>query len=162
MKYTFNKKYLVIPAFAAVSLFAGGTALAYNGAGAGGFGNMWKNDPVAFGTQWESKITSEASILGITPDEMKTNWAAGKGVREIAKEKGISDADLQKKFQAARVAQHKEMLQTLVTQGKITQAQADARLKFMQENAAKAPQHMNGKMGMGGRGHMGGGMGLRQ
>lgn len=157
MKYHFNKKYLVIPAFAAVSLLAGGTALAYNGA-AGGFGNTWKNDPVAFGTQWEQKITSEANILGITPDEMKTNWAAGKGVREIAKEKGISDADLQKKFQAAREAQHKEMLQTLVSQGKITQAQADARMKFMQDNAGKAPAHMNGKMGMKGRGGMGMGM----
>ncbi len=132
MKTPFNKKYIAIPAIAALGIFAGGTALAH-----GGPSFLWKTDPATAATQWEQKLTQEADILGISVDEMKTNWAAGKGVREIAKEKGISDADLQKKFQVAREQHQKDMLQSLVSQGKITQAQADARLKFMKDNQGK-------------------------
>lgn len=142
MKTKFNKKYFAVSAIAALGVLAAGTALAH-----GGPAFLWENDPVAAATQWEQKFTDEAGILGITPDEMKNSWAQGKGVREIVKEKGISDADLQKKFQAAREQQHKDMLQALVSQGKITQAQADARFKFMQ----LSPQPERGKHGMRGQ-----------
>lgn len=149
MKTKFNNKYLAVPAIAALGVLAAGTAFAQ-----GGPAFLWKNDPVAAATQWEQKLNDEAGILGITADEMKSNWAQGKGVREIAKEKGISDADLQKKFQAAREQQHKDMLQALVNQGKITQAQADARLKFMQSNP-KPERGMRGHRGHGPRGQQG-------
>ena len=57
---------------------------------------------------------------------------------------------------ATHEVQMKQMLQTLVEKGQITQAQADARLKFMQEKmqndqgkARKMGKGM-GMMGMGG------------
>lgn len=74
---------------------------------------------------------------------MKGYWSKGAKVQEIAKQKGISQTDLQAKRKAARLDQMKQSLQNLVTSGKITQVQADARLQFMQNN----------KAGMMGRGH---------
>jgi len=99
---------------------------------------------------WESMIAEQASILGLSADEMKSKWAEGKTLKEIAAEKGISEADLQAKMKAAREAEMKEQLQNLVSQGKLTQAQADARLKFMQS------RELNGKGKMMGGRHGGG------
>lgn len=142
---TYNKKkYLLIPAFAVLALLGGGAALAQ-----GGMGGMFLGDPTVAAQRFDSQMSEHASLLGISVDEMKNYWSQGKNLEEIAKEKGISDTDLQAKMKAARQEQMKQFLQTLVTQGKITQAQADARLKFMNENQGKHPQMKGGMRGMG-------------
>lgn len=139
MKKLNKKAYFLIPALAVALLT--GTAVSAHGMGGGG-GFMMKGDPQVTATKWEERITQDAGLLGISVDEMKAKWAEGKGLREIAQEKGISDTDLQAKLKAAREAEQKTWLQTLVSQGKITQAQADARLKFMSEHEATRPQMM--------------------
>lgn len=143
-----KKKYLVIPAVALATLLAGGAVSAH---GFGGF--MPKGDPQQMATQWEEKISEHAGFLGISVDEMKAKWAEGKNLQQIAAEKGITQQQLQEKMKAARETQEKEWLQTLVTQGKITQAQADARLQVMKQKqgqrAGMKGNHMNGKRGGG-------------
>lgn len=144
---TYNKKkYLLIPAFAVLALLGGGAALAQ-----GGMGGMFIGDPTVAAQRFDQHMTEQASILGISVDEMKNYWSQGKHLQEIAKEKGISETDLQAKMKAVRDGQMKQFLQTLVCQGKITQAQADARLKFQSEH----PPKMGMKGGMRGMGKMG-------
>jgi DNA-binding phage protein len=100
------------------------------------------------------RFTSEANLLGVTVDEIKNYWAQGKGVREIAKEKGISEETLRAKMTELRNTQMKTHLATLVSQGVITQAQADTRLAFMEKT------HAEGKGKFGKRGGHGRGMGF--
>ena len=140
-----KKSLIIVPAIALFALLGASTVVAH-----GGFGGMWKSDPAAVANHWESMIAEQASILGLSADEMKSKWAEGKTLKEIAAEKGISEADLQAKMKAAREAEMKEQLQNLVSQGKLTQAQADARLKFMQS------RELNGKGKMMGGRHGGG------
>jgi len=136
-----KKKYLIIPAFAVLALFGTGTAFAY-----GGPGKIMPNvDPATFATHWGEQMQQQADLLGITLDELKADWAAGKTFQEIVKEKGISQADLQAKMKAARLAQQTKMLQVLVDQGKITSAQAEARLKVVQSLSDNSDKKMNGK-----------------
>jgi len=146
-----KKKYLVIPAVALATLLAGGAVSAH---GFGGF--MPKGDPQQMATQWEQRISQEAGLLGITADEMKSKWAEGKNLQQIAAEKGINQQQLHEKMKTVREAQEKEWLQTLVTQGKITQAQADARLQVMKEKQAQRGTMKGNHMG----GKRGGGMGM--
>lgn len=127
-----KKAYFAIPALAAVALFGASAASAYGGPG----GHMFFNaDPSIMATRFEEQMTQHASLVGISVDDMKNGWAAGKSLVEIAKEKGIDQANLQTKMQNAKTEQMRQQLQNLVTQGKITQAQADARLKFITDNA---------------------------
>lgn len=139
-----KKKYFLIPAFAVLALLGGGAALAQ-----GGMGGMFIGDPTVAVQRFDEHMTEQAGILGISVEEMKNYWSQGKNLQEIAKEKGISETDLQAKMKAAREAQMKQFLQNLVSQGKITQAQADARLKFMSENQAKHPLMKGGMRGQG-------------
>ncbi|MCX6744105.1 MAG: hypothetical protein NTX82_01115 [Candidatus Parcubacteria bacterium] len=123
---------LIIPTMAIAAILAAGTAQAY-----GGFGFGHKNiDPATAAINFEAQMTDQANLLGISVDEMKADWAAGKTLSDIAKEKGITQDQLKVKMQAQREAEQKVWLQNLVAQGKITQAQADSRLKAMQDKAA--------------------------
>jgi len=127
-----KKTYFLIPAIALVAILGASAAYAYGGPGF----FMAKTDPVTMANNWEAKIQQEANLLGISLDEMKTDWAAGKTILDIAKEKGISQADLRTRQKNAQLDQMKQWLQALVSQGKITQAQADARLKAIQAKSA--------------------------
>ena len=150
-----RKKYLLIPAFAVVALLGGSVVFAKGGFGGLGFGGMGKMDPATMGQRFDDHMSEQANVLGISASEMKGYWAQGRNISEIAREKGITQEQLMEKMKAARDAQMKEMLQTLVSQGKITQTQADVRLKFMQDKMKK----MGGKKGrMGMMGGMHGGM----
>lgn len=127
-----NKKaILIIPSLAIAIVLTAGTVQAFEG-----FGLGHKNiDPVTAAQNFENRLSDDASLLGITLEEMKSNWAQGKNIQDIAKEKGITQEQLKEKMKAQRQAEQKEWLQTLVSQGKITQGQADSRLKAMQDKA---------------------------
>lgn len=130
-----NKKYLVIPAVA-IALLAGAGAVSAKGpmgGGPGGFGGF-ERDP----DQWLTRITADATMLGISVDEMKTAWSQGKTLQEVATEKGITQDQLAAKLKAAKETKHKEALQALVTKGYLTQAQADARLAAMKTRQTEA------------------------
>lgn len=127
----FSKKYLlVIPALAIASVMAVDTAYT-SGLTLGGhgringqkFGGMGMEDPDKF----VEHLNQQASLLGVSIDEMKTFWSEGKGINEIATEKGITKEQLQAKMKAAHDVKMATSLKTLVEKGIITQAQADAR-----------------------------------
>ncbi len=95
------------------------------------------------------RFTVEASILGVTVDDVKNAWAEGKDMRDIAKEKGISEVDLKKKMDTARESEMSTKMQALVSTGVITQAQADKRMdtmkiKFTNKVAGKGEKHVGG------------------
>lgn len=76
-----------------------------------------------------------ADLLGISIDEVKAAWSEGKRLPEIAEEQGISKEDLQEKMHALHLEEAEERLSELVSQGVITQEQADSRLSFMKERS---------------------------
>jgi hypothetical protein len=132
-------------------------ALGVMSASAMGWGGMGMANltPEELATKHTTMFQQQATLLGISLADVKAAWASGKDLKTLAKEKGISETDLQAKMKTAREAQMKEHLQALVSKGVITQAQADQRLTYMQSNT-KA-----GKGGKGGRGeHKGMGMGM--
>lgn len=144
-----KKKYLLVPAFALFAVLGAGAASAHWGMG--GWGST---DPETTAQRFQEQMSRDATMLGIGVDEVKNAWAQGKTIKDIASEKGITDEQLREKMQAAREEEMKQMLQILVEKGQITQDQADARLKVMQEkvqnNEGKGGHKgMRGDMGMG-------------
>lgn len=141
-------KYVIVPAVALLALLAAGGIAQARGFG-GGYMMMGNADPATIAQRFDQKISQDAGLLGISVDEMKADWAQGKTIADIAKEKGISQADLKTKMRNAQIENMKQYLQTLVTQGKITQAQADSRLKFMTDKANNNNGFMGGRHGRG-------------
>ncbi len=138
-----------LPALAlALLLGAGTTAEAFGG-------GMNKNTtPEQVATMHTQMFQEQATLLGLTVDEVKTAWANGTSFKELAKQKGITEEALKAKMKANHEAQMKAHLKTLVDKGVSTRAQADARIATMQKMADK----MKDKKGKGhGRGI---GMGL--
>ncbi|MDQ5962648.1 MAG: hypothetical protein QG653_455 [Patescibacteria group bacterium] len=117
-----------------------------------GMGSKLTADELA--TRHTEMFAQHASILGLSVAEVKTAWAQGKNMLTLAKEKGISQTDLQAKMQALRQAEMKEHLSTLVSKGVITQAQADQRLTYMKSNVGTGKNANKGQRGTG-RGMMG-------
>lgn len=140
------KKYylFIIPLLGFLTLGGIGIASAHGGWGMTGT----VLDPQIFSQHWSEKISQQATVLDITIDEMKSYWSQGKTLWDIAKEKGISDANLQARLKAQHEEQLKKSLQVLVDKGLITQAQADARLKVIQDASFKFSSGKIGKHGM--------------
>ncbi len=75
-------------------------------------------------------MDATAKALGLTSEELRTQVQSGKTITEIAAAKKV---DL-KTVQAAVIAAYKTQLEATVKAGKLTQAQADERLKAAQAN----------------------------
>jgi hypothetical protein len=97
-----------------------------------GFSGVSTVTPEEIATRQTSMFQKQATMLGATVDEVKNAWAEGKDMRTLAKEKGITEDQLQAKMKAVRGEQMKTHIIALVSSGVITQAQADKRLAFMQ------------------------------
>lgn len=123
--------YSFLPAVFGLSLLGSSIASAH---GLGGFGNL---TPDQIATAQQNRFQTEAQILGISVDEVKTAWAAGKTQQDIMKEKNISQDQVNQKMKTLHDQQLKTQLQTLVDKGVITQAQSDVRLKALQDRAKK-------------------------
>lgn len=97
-----------------------------------------------------------ASALGLTTDELNTKLQDGQTIRDLAKAKGMSDADLVKAFRDAS----KTMMDQLVQSGQLTQQQADSMFTSMQGHMTDQTWlSMIDMMSGSGAGHMGGMMG---
>ncbi len=107
----------------------------------GYFGWNRNIDPKIFAENQQVMFQQEANFLGITVEEVKNYWAQGKGLKEIAKELNIDNAQLMEKMKQAQLDKMKLSLQSLVDSGVITQSQADSRLKAMESKLN------NGKFG---------------
>jgi len=148
-------KYLV-PALAVPVLAL--TLLGANAVSAqGGWGADLSSEEIV--KRQQTMFENQASILGVNVSEVKDAWAQGKGLKELAQEKGIREDDLKAKLQAEHKKQHEAHLKALVDAGVITQSQADQRLQFMEkkqtEMKEKRPPREGRSKGMGQR--MGGG-----
>lgn len=140
-----NKK---LAALAAVPILAAGltaaTAFAASGSGAVFFKGVGMHigmnaSPEEMATAQTGIFTSEASILGVSEDEVKNAWAEGKDLRTLAEEKGISEESIRAKMKELRSAEIDARLKTLVEKGVITQAQADKRLAFEKKMLEEGP-----------------------
>lgn len=140
--------YSILP-LAALALFVSTSASAH------GFGWSKNIDPEELATRQQEMWQDQADLLGTTVDTVKNAWAQGKNMKELAEELGLDETELQAKIKAARQTEMKSHLQTLVTKGVITQAQADQRFAYMEKQAQNAPTGQ----GMGRGGRHGGGMG---
>lgn len=125
-----NKKYLLLTALPVAGL---GIFSVIQQVDAQGFGRWFSTQtPVEQATQLTQRFTEQAQMLGISVDEYKNLWSQGKSFQQIAQEKGINRDQLRQAMQQQKTGQMKTYLQNLVSQGVITQAQADARLKAME------------------------------
>ena len=149
-----NKKYKRASLLGVLGL----TAISVASVSAMGFGQMMGGNtltPDEIATRQTAVFQEQASLIGASVDEVKTAWAAGKDFKTLASEKGITADQLKAKMDAERLSQMKAHMQTLVTKGVITQAQADSRITFMEKQATTK----NGKKGMRGGRHGDGMMG---
>lgn len=119
----FNRKYrAIIPILALGVLGASGVSA-----------HSWfmHASPDEIAAQHQTMFQKQADLLGVSVDEVKTAWADGKTIAELAAEKGISETELRTRMQNAKKEEFKKHLTTLVEKGIITQAQADKRLSVM-------------------------------
>jgi lambda repressor-like predicted transcriptional regulator len=73
-----------------------------------------------------------AKLLNMTSDQIWAERVLGKTISDLAKEKGVSDQQLID----ALVASQKTVLDQAVTDGRLTQAQADKWLEWYKQSAA--------------------------
>lgn len=131
--------YSAIP-LVGIAMLSANIASAHGFDGFGGMLGMSSNaggNSAEFASNLQTRFQNEANFLGISVDDIKAGWAEGKTIEEIAKEHNITADQLQQKFKDQRLANMKTNLQSLVSAGVITQAQADSRLSFMQSNIDK-------------------------
>ena len=80
-----------------------------------------------------ASIDTAAKALGVTSEELRTALRDGKSVADVAGEKGV---DVQVVIDAL-VAEAQERIATAVSDGRITQAQADERLATLTDDITK-------------------------
>jgi len=137
MKY--NKRlaaYALVPVLGIAGLLGTSVASAH-GLGGFGFGGPSSLTPDEIATRQQTMFAHEASILGLSVDEVKAAWAEGKSMKELMTAKGITQEQVQARMKAEQLTQLKTQLSALVTKGIITQAQADKRLAVMQTQLTK-------------------------
>lgn len=145
------KKYLIITSIlgaAGVSLIGIQSASAHMGGG-GMFGFGFSNTsitPDQIAERQQAMFQEQATILGLTVDEVKNAWADGKSMKNIMAEKNISAEQVQIKIKEARLIQVKTQLKTLVEKGVITQAQADKRTKVAETQTQNFKSKKMGRM----------------
>jgi hypothetical protein len=99
-----------------------------------------------------ASLDAAAQALGVTTAELRQALRDGKTIADVAKEKNV---ELQKVIDAV-VADATTRLNQAVTDGKLTRAQADARIAQLQEQATKLVNGQLPARGPGGRGKHGG------
>ncbi len=122
--------------------------------GAAGQGGQ-RGGPMA-GARGGAQITTVAKALGITEDELRTELQAGKSIADVAAEKDVAINTVVD----AVVAEQETALKQAVTDGKLTQEQADQRLALLKTNLPTLFQ-LKGGMGGGFGGFGGPGRGQR-
>lgn len=90
-------------------------------------------------------FTKQATLIGVSTEEVKNAWAEGKDFLTLAKEKGLTETQLKEKMKAERTAQMKAQMSALVSKGVITQAQADKRIATMEAKASAKKEGRGGK-----------------
>jgi len=139
--------YAIFPVIG-LGLLGYGAASAHGFGMFGGFGGLSNLTPDQIATRQQTMFQNEANLLGISIDGVKNGWADGKSLVQIAADHGITRDQLQQKMKDAQTAQLKSQLQTLVDKGIITQAQADKRLQFINQQVTSGKFHRGFGRGM--------------
>jgi len=105
------------------------------------------------GQQGWTVFDAVAKALGLTPTEFFEALHGGKTLADIAKDQNVDLSKVQDAQKAAGLDAAKKRIQQAVDAGKLTQAQADAMLKMMENGP------MTGRSGMGGMRGLRGGLG---
>lgn len=100
------------------------------------------------GSQNGAQIAIVVKTLGITAEELRTELQAGKSVADVAAAKNVSISNIVD----AVVAEQTTALKQAVTDGKLTQEQADQRLAMLKANLPKILE-LKGGFGHGFGGH---------
>lgn len=130
-KKTFLKSALIPSIGLAVLTISSASAMSF------GSMNMPALSADEIATRQTQMFQEQATMLGLSVDDIKTAWASGKDLKTLATEKGISMDTIKQKMEAKHLEAQKATLSTLVTKGVITQAQADQRLATMTAKKAK-------------------------
>jgi len=92
------------------------------------------------------ELDAAAKVLGMTSDELSTALQGGKTLQTIADEAGVAFEDVQAAIQAAHATEMRAQIKQAVTDGKITQANADWLLEGLDKGYIGVP----GAFGFGG------------
>ncbi|MDO8489861.1 MAG: hypothetical protein Q7S47_00420 [bacterium] len=118
--------------------------------GFGGFGHATATqDQIA--SRQQGMFDAQAKLLNLSVDDIKNAWAEGKSLQQLAKEKGITQAQIQQRMKDAQTQALKGQMSVLVSKGIITQVQADKRLATVTAKQVQ-PQQKGERRGMMGRG----------
>ena len=125
-----------------VALATGGLALAQGSANPTttpaqddnvGCGLMGAGGAFRFGANDQSAVDIAATLFKMTREELVAQLQGGKTILDIAKEKGLTAADVSK----AVVDTRSVAINAAVKAGRITQAQADQMIENMTENVTR-------------------------
>lgn len=147
-----------IVAYSFIPLLGLGLFLGTSVASARGFLGNPNITPAEMATRQSDAFAHQAQILGLSLDEVKEAWANGTSIKDLITAKGLNQTDIQARMKTVAFSELKTQLSSLVSQGVITQAQADTRLAFMQTRLDSAKG--KGGRGFGGMGGMHRGMGF--
>ena len=111
----------------------------------GGFGGFHDATPEEQAQHQQEMFEEKAEFLGITVEEVKDVWVENKSFKDLAEENGISEEELKTHMQEQHKVRAQERMQNLVTEGIITQDQADQRLATMRERMESGELHRGGK-----------------
>jgi coproporphyrinogen III oxidase-like Fe-S oxidoreductase len=134
--------YAVVPAVLGFGMLGAGVASAH-----GLFGGMQNLTSDQIVERQSDMFKKQALLLGVSEQVVKEGWSKGQTMKEIAVANGITEEQLKAKMKVAQEEQMKTHLQTLVSKGLITQAQADSRLEVMKTKFASGKG--KGRLGMG-------------
>lgn len=84
-----------------------------------------------WGGSW-ADFDAAAKALGLTPEQLFAELRAGKSLAQIAEARGVKLEAVQEAMKAAQIETMKQSIQQAVTDGKLTQAQADWLLKGLE------------------------------
>jgi len=94
----------------------------------------------------QAELEAAAKVLGMTADELATALKDGKTLQDLATTAGVDIEDVQSAIQAAHVAEMRDRIEQAVTDGKLTQANADWLLEGLDKGYIGVP----GAFGFGG------------
>jgi hypothetical protein len=100
------------------------------------------------------ELDAAAKVLGLTSDELSTALQSGKTLEQLATDKGVDIQKVQDAIQAAHATEMRDRIKQAVTDGTITQANADWLLEGLDKGYIGVP----GAFGLGGP-HGGHGLG---
>jgi hypothetical protein len=98
----------------------------------------------------QAELEAAAKVLGLTTDDLSTALQGGKTLEQLAQDASVDLQDVQDAIQAAHAAEMRTRIQQAVTDGTITQANADWLLEGLDKGFIGVPGAFGFGHGFGG------------